>query len=105
PPRRRHSVDGGVGCLQSGGGAVGCQNPSPAAMERRRLERHQILEETWTELVTIVDANLGQYTNALDRAVRERTRCSSPCVERSDRSKGPVRPVTVENRRRPTNAS
>jgi hypothetical protein len=37
-----------------------------------------------------VDANLGQHTNALDRAARKRARCSSSCVERSDRSKGPV---------------
>ena len=52
-----------------------------------------------------VDANLGQYTNALDRAARERAQCSSPCMERSDRSKEPVRPVAGENRRRPTNAN
>jgi hypothetical protein len=53
----------------------------------------------------VVDANLGQHTNALDRAVRERARCSSLCVERSDRSKGPVRPIAGDNRRRPTNAN
>jgi len=53
----------------------------------------------------IVDANLGQHTNALDRAAQERARCSSPCVERSDRSKEPVRPVAGENRRRPTNTN
>ena len=52
-----------------------------------------------------VDANLGQHMNALDRAVQERARCISPYVERSDRSKGPVRPVADEKRRRPTNAN
>jgi len=53
----------------------------------------------------IVDANLGQHTNALDRAAQERARCSSPYAERSDRSKEPVRPVAGENQRRPTNTN
>ena len=45
-----------------------------------------------------VDANLGQHTNALDRAARERARCSSLYVERSDRYEESVRPVAGENR-------
>ena len=48
-----------------------------------------------------VDANLGQHTNALDRAARERARCSSPCVERSDRSNRSDRsPVRIGDGRR-----
>ena len=68
-----------------------------------RITVNALLTKSCT--IPSVDANLGQHTNALDRAARERARCSSSCVERSDRSKGPVRPVAGENRRRPTNAN
>ena len=55
-------------------------------------------------LHTTVDAFSGQHTNALDRAVRGGAPCSASCVERSDRSEGPVRPVAVQNGDVPTNA-
>jgi len=71
---------------------------------RYRLAQRRLAAVSAESLLS-VDANLGQHTNTLDRAARERARCSSLCVERSDRSKEPVRPVAGENRRRPTNAN
>ena len=55
-------------------------------------------------LHTTVDAFSGQHTNALDRAVRGGAPCSASCMERSDRSEGPVRPVAMQNGDDPTNA-
>ena len=52
-----------------------------------------------------VDVFSDQHTNALDRAVRGEVPCSASCVERSNRSEGPVRPVAVQNGDDPTNAS
>ena len=46
----------------------------------------------------------SQHMNVLDRAARGGAPCSASCVERSDRSKGPVRPVVVQNDDDPTNA-
>ena len=46
----------------------------------------------------------GQHTIALGRAARGEAPCSTSCVERSDRSGGPVRPVAVQNGDDPTNA-
>ena len=46
----------------------------------------------------------GQYMIALDCAARSGAPCSVSCVERSDRSEGPVRPVAVQNDDDPTNA-
>ena len=55
-----------------------------------------ILLDVWISIVYVrilLTHFTDQHTNALDRAARGRARCSSFCVERSDRSKGPVRPV------------
>ena len=60
--------------------------------------------ETRNLIRPAVDAFSGQHTNALDRAVRGGAPCSASCVERSDRSEGPVRPVAVQNGDDPTNA-
>ena len=46
----------------------------------------------------------GQHKIALGRAARGGAPCSTSCVERSDRSEGPVRPVAVQNDDDPTNA-
>ena len=46
----------------------------------------------------------SQHMNVLDRTVRGGAPCSASCVERSDRSEGPVRPVVVQNDDDPTNA-
>jgi len=46
----------------------------------------------------------GQHTIALGRAARGGAPCSTSCVEWSDRSEGPVRPVAVQNGDDPTNA-
>ena len=46
----------------------------------------------------------GQHMIALGRAARGGVPCSTSCVERSDRSDGPVRPVAVQNSDDPTNA-
>jgi hypothetical protein len=51
-----------------------------------------------------VDAFSGQHTNVLDHAAQGGAPCSTSCVERSDRSEEPVRPVAVQNGDDPTNA-
>jgi len=47
---------------------------------------------------------IDQHMNALDCATRGGAPCSASCVERSDRSEGPVKPVAVQNGDDPTNA-
>ena len=63
-----------------------------------------LVEEVKHVADKIVDAFSGQHTNALDGAVQRGAPCSTSCVERSDRSEGPVRPVAVQNGDDPTNA-
>ena len=46
----------------------------------------------------------SQHMNVLDRAARGGAPCSASCVERSEWSEGPVRPVAVQNDDDPTNA-
>ena len=53
----------------------------------------------------IVDAFYGSTHERIGSCGTRKSSMQLSCMERSDRSKGPVRPVAGENRRRPTNTN